>query len=158
MVETLSTCWAATKVKLIKWLVLSSLRAQYAFVLGWFGAEEFSKLHCELTSFFVRFDKSKLPSWQLQPQAKNTATVGARRTRITAYQRWKLRGAEAVAAKADQAFRVLASLPQLGTVPVEVGALPHIGGRLNMRFTEATALQLGTVKVEIEALRNTVWG
>jgi hypothetical protein len=41
---------------------------------------------------------------------------------------------------------------------VEVVALPHIGGRLNMRFTEAAALQLGTVKVEIEALRNSVWG
>jgi hypothetical protein len=65
---------------------------------------------------------------------------------------------EAVAAKADQAFRVLAFPPQLGTVPVEVAALPHIGGRLNMRFTEAAALQLGTVKVEIEALPNTVWG
>jgi len=65
---------------------------------------------------------------------------------------------EAVAAKAEQAFRVLAFLPQLGTVSVEVGALPYIGGRLNMRFTEAAALQLGTVKVEIEALRNTVWG
>jgi len=65
---------------------------------------------------------------------------------------------DAVAAKADQAFRVLASPPQLGTVPVEVGALPYIGWRLNMRFTEAAALQLGTVKVEIEALPNTVWG
>jgi hypothetical protein len=65
---------------------------------------------------------------------------------------------EAVAAKADQVFRVLAFLPQLGTVPVEVRALPNIGGRLNMRFTEATALQLGTVKVEIEAPRNPVWG
>jgi len=65
---------------------------------------------------------------------------------------------EAVAAKADQAFRVLAFPPQLGTVPVEVAALPHIGGRLKMRFTEAAALQLGTVKVEIEALPNTVWG
>ena len=65
---------------------------------------------------------------------------------------------EAVAAKADQAFRVLAFPPQLGTVPVEVAALPHIGGRLNMRFTEAAALQLGTVKVEIEALPDTVRG
>jgi len=65
---------------------------------------------------------------------------------------------EAVAAKADQAFRVLAFPPQLGTVPVEVAALPHIGGRLKMRFTEAAALQLGTVKVEIEALPDTVWG
>jgi hypothetical protein len=27
-----------------------------------------------------------------------------------------------------------------------------------MRFTEATALQLGTVMVEIEAPRNPVWG
>ena len=65
---------------------------------------------------------------------------------------------EAVAAKAEKAFRVLAFLPQLGTVPVEVRALPNIGGRLNMRFTEATALQLGTVMVEIEAPRNPVWG
>jgi hypothetical protein len=65
---------------------------------------------------------------------------------------------EADAAKADQAFRVLAFLLQLGTVPVEVAALPYIGWKLNMRFTEAAALQLGTVKVEIEALPDTVWG
>lgn len=62
MVKTLSACLAATTVKLIKWLVSSSLRAQHAFVLGLFGADEFSKSHGELTSFFVRFDKSKLPS------------------------------------------------------------------------------------------------
>ena len=62
MVETLTACCASTTVKLIKWLVLLSLRAQHAFVLGLFGADEFSKSHGELTSFFVRFDKSKLPS------------------------------------------------------------------------------------------------
>jgi hypothetical protein len=60
--------------------------------------------------------------------------------------------------KLTKLFVFLLFRPQLGTVPVEVAALPHIGGRLNMRFTEAAALQLGTVKVEIEALPNTVWG
>jgi hypothetical protein len=62
MVETLTACCASTTVNLFKWLVLSSLRAQHAFVLCWFGGDEFSKSHGEMTSFFVRFDKSKLPS------------------------------------------------------------------------------------------------
>ncbi|MEY3739496.1 MAG: hypothetical protein RLZZ192_171 [Pseudomonadota bacterium] len=86
------------------------------------------------------------------------AIAGARRTRITAYSGESYEAPKAVAAKAEQAFRVLASPPQLRTVRVEVGALPHIGGRLNMRFTVATALQLGAVKVEIGGLPNTVGG
>ena len=49
MVETLTACCASTTVKLIKWQVLSSLRAQHAFVLGWFGGDEFSKTDGELT-------------------------------------------------------------------------------------------------------------
>ena len=52
MVERLTACCASTTVKLIKLLVLSSLRAQHAFVLGWFGGDEFSNTDGELT-FFV---------------------------------------------------------------------------------------------------------
>lgn len=59
---------------------------------------------------------------------------------------------KAVAAKVGQAFRVMPTLHQLGTLTVEVGALPYIGGRLNMRFTKASVLQLGTELVEIGRL------
>lgn len=58
MVERLTACCASTTVKLIKLLVLSSLRAQNAFVLGWFGADEFTKSHGELTSFLCDLTKA----------------------------------------------------------------------------------------------------
>ena len=57
-VERLTACCASTIVKLIKLLVLSSLRAQHAFVLGWFGADEFSKSHGELTPFLCDLTKA----------------------------------------------------------------------------------------------------
>ena len=60
--ETLTAFCPSTTVKLIKWLVLSILRAKHAFVLSWFGAFENFRAHGKPTSFFVRFDKIKLPS------------------------------------------------------------------------------------------------
>ena len=104
MLETLTACCSTNTAKLIKWLVVSSsLWAQQAFVLV-FLVRLKSPSHMVNWNFYVWFDKSKLPGWQLQPHAKNTATVGARRTRITAYQRWKLRGARCGCSKSWPSF------------------------------------------------------
>ncbi len=58
MADTLTALCPSTTVKLIKWVVLSSLRAKHAFVLGWFGAFENSRAHGKPTSFLCDLTKA----------------------------------------------------------------------------------------------------